>query len=139
MVTTRSTSPAPDGSGHESAAAGDAGTFGFAARAVEHLRPDVEADHLPRAGRGEFDELFTGSTPEVEHPCARQAGPEFLSEQHVELAALLIRGGFVALALAGLLTKPPEQRMADGASNEAGLEHRSQRPMLPAPPWVPIR
>lgn len=31
-------------------------------------------DEVDLACPGELDELFTGSTPEVEHPCARQAG-----------------------------------------------------------------
>lgn len=65
----------PEGDQDVAAATYQRGHRGQRARRVAEVLEGVDGDdEVDLACPGELDELFTGSTPEVEHPCARQAG-----------------------------------------------------------------
>src|SRR4051794_14345841 len=62
-------------------------------RFVQPFLSEVEADHVPSAAFGHFDDFDTGAATEVDHGFPSDLVPDGWAEENFHLASVLIRAG----------------------------------------------
>src|SRR5207245_2924884 len=86
---------------------------------LQHALADVQTDDPPGSALGDLDRVVPGSASEVEDDLVGAIAPDPRPQQHLELAAVAIRGAGAQVASGRAAAEPPEELIAEPSADHA--------------------